>query len=246
MSITFLRKKLSVILLLCAVSAQAEAAEPPVCCAADRFFVEQVWARVGERTCLKCHKIGGDAEDSGFVLTETIRNRNGLPQNLAAFLKVATKKKDGQSLLVLKIAGDADHGGGEVLKADSTGYRILDRFVKRLGGTPAPRDVATEEYYDAPPFFEGVTMMSPVQLLRRVTLSLGGRLPTQAEKNAVNKEGLAALDRILEASSRRSPFLSVRSRFRANTPSRACSYRTGWKRKCPTDVVDATIVSLRR
>ena len=198
MSITFLRKKLSFILLLCAVSARAEAAEPPVCCAADRFFVEQVWARVGERTCLKCHKIGGDAEDSGFVLTETIRNRNGLPQNLAAFLKVAAKKKGGQSLLMLKIAGDADHGGGEVLKADSTGYRILDRFVRRLGGSPAPQDVATEEDYDAPPFFEGVTMMSPVQLLRRVTLSLGGRLPTQAEKDAVNKEGLAALDRILD------------------------------------------------
>ena len=198
MSITLLRMKLSVILLLCAVSAQAEAAEPPVCCTADRFFGEQVWARVGERTCLKCHKVGGDAEDSGFVLTETIRNRNGLAGNLAAFLKVAAKKNDGESLLMLKIAGDANHGGGEVLKADSTGYRILDRFVKRLSGKPDPQNEAAGDDYDAPPFFDGVTMMSPARLLRRVTLSLGGRLPTQAEKDAVRNDGLAALDRILD------------------------------------------------
>lgn len=193
---SLLRKTL-IVILLCA-SAQTEAAEPPVCCAADRFFAEQVWARVGERTCLKCHKVGGDAEDSGFVLTETIRNPGALAQNQAAFLTVATTKKDGQSLLLLKIAGEADHGGGEVLKADSTGYRILDRFVKRLSGKPEPPNEAAEDDYDAPPFFDGLTMMSPRRLLRRVTLSLGGRLPTQAEKDSVNKDGLAALDRILD------------------------------------------------
>ena len=45
---SLLRKTLLVVLLF--TSAQVKAAEPPVCCAADRFFAEQVWlASVSER-----------------------------------------------------------------------------------------------------------------------------------------------------------------------------------------------------
>ncbi len=33
----------------------------PECLAVDRFFADEVWAKVGERTCLKCHNAKGDA-----------------------------------------------------------------------------------------------------------------------------------------------------------------------------------------
>ena len=41
-------------------------------CAApvDDFFADEVWAKVGAQTCLTCHKAGGDAEDSKFVLRD--------------------------------------------------------------------------------------------------------------------------------------------------------------------------------
>src|SRR5579862_5093192 len=29
----------------------------------DSFFEDEVWAKVGERTCLNCHCAGGDAEE---------------------------------------------------------------------------------------------------------------------------------------------------------------------------------------
>ena len=42
---------------------------------ANDFFADEVWARVGAQTCLKCHKSGGDAEDSKFVLIDPQRSQ---------------------------------------------------------------------------------------------------------------------------------------------------------------------------
>src|SRR5580698_83412 len=45
---------------------------PVVGCTAavDNFFEDEVWAKVGMRTCLTCHRKGGDAEESKFVLMD--------------------------------------------------------------------------------------------------------------------------------------------------------------------------------
>lgn len=194
------------VVILFAGSSGAEQGDPAggdgpvsgvVCSAVDRFFADDVWAKVGERTCLKCHKSGGEAAESDFLLHDTARDRDALIRNVAAFSRMATTLKNGKSVLLLKVSGAADHGGGEVLKADSTAYRILDRFVRRMKGAP---DVTSEPEvdYDAPPFFDGVQMMSPERLLRRVTLSLAGRLPSDEERIAVRDRGLAALDEFLD------------------------------------------------
>ena len=45
------------------------------------------------------------------------------------------KEKD-QSRLLLKVVGGLEHGGGDVLKPDSTGYRILAEFVRRVNAPP--------------------------------------------------------------------------------------------------------------
>ena len=172
----------------------------PECLAVDNFFADEVWAKVGERTCLKCHNTKGDASDSEFLLRDTVRDRakrvDALRHNRAAFQRVAVAMEDGKSQLLSKIRGDLDHGGGEVLNEDSTGYRILKRFVRRTRGEPDDGPAIAD--YDAPPFFEGIEMMSPRRLLRRVTLSLVGRLPTKDEQAAVENDGLKAMDAILD------------------------------------------------
>ena len=43
------------------------------CSVVDDYFANEVWAKVAAESCLKCHKAGGDAEDSKLVL----RNPNG-------------------------------------------------------------------------------------------------------------------------------------------------------------------------
>lgn len=189
-------------LVLVVFGAASNAAEPdraePACSAVDRYFAEEVWAKVGERTCLKCHGAEGDAADSEFVLQDSSSNGRGLSNNCAVFVRIAKAEQNGKSLLLEKVSGRLDHGGGEVLKPDSTAYRILERFVRRANGDDDPPPEANIATYDAPPFFADVQMITPDRLLRRVTLSLAARLPSQQERATVEEQGLAAFDTILD------------------------------------------------
>ena len=73
------------------------------CAAAlDMFFMDEVWAKVGELECLKCHKLGGDAEDSEFVLRDSRRSQGAARaeasrQNREAFARLARSKEGDQS-----------------------------------------------------------------------------------------------------------------------------------------------------
>ena len=186
---------------------QPSPALPATCSLEDRFFADEVWAKVGERACLRCHSAKGDAAESGFLLSPRPADRGQdqtwLQDNCRAFQKMALAIDEDRSTLLLKVSGGLDHGGGQILKPDSTGYRILERYVRRLNpskieGTPADTTAAAADY-TAPPFFDGVAMASPQRLLRRVTLSLAGRLPTPDELSAVNTRGQAAIDSLLDA-----------------------------------------------
>lgn len=166
--------------VLCAAPGSARDESPPV----DAYFAEEVWAKVGERSCLNCHTAAGEAAESEFRLVEVEFDADRLRRNRDAFAKMAAIRKDGQSRLLLKVSGGMKHGGGVQLKKDTTGFKILERFVK--GEKAAP--------YAAAPFFQGVTMATPERLLRRVALSLAGRLPTDVEL----KEPLeTVLDRLM-------------------------------------------------
>ncbi len=179
----------------------------PECLVVDSFFADEVWAKVGERTCLKCHNVKGDASASEFLLRDTAHDRSkrveAMRHNQLAFQRVAAAQEKSESRLLLKARGNLDHGGGEVLKADSTGYRILERFVRstasrrrlRSGDTHASGLPLNEQI---PPFFDGLQMMSPRRLLRRVTLSLVGRLPSKQERGAVDIDGLDAMEAVLD------------------------------------------------
>ncbi len=169
------------------LSVPSEAGEPPL----DSFFEDEVWAKVGERTCLNCHSAIGEAHESKFLLRETTLAPDNLKLNREAFERMASTRKDGKSRILVKVSGGLDHGGGVPLKPGSTGYRILERFVRRLEGTPEDPSVKAPDYVP-PPFFQGVRMASPQRLLRRITLSLAARLPTTRER------GLESMDAVLD------------------------------------------------
>ena len=175
----------------------------PGCSAVDNEFITEVWTKVAERTCVKCHNAEGDAADSRFLLRDPtvlqVAARNKAhAANRAAFVKMAVLRHGNESRLLLKARGMLEHGGEQVLKLDSTEYRILLRFVRRQSGLkPSPKQLKHDDY-DPPPFFEGVTMLAPRRLLRRVTLSLVGRLPNPEEQAAVEDKGLAAFESILD------------------------------------------------
>ncbi len=75
-------------------------------------------------------------------------------------------------------------------------FIIAPSLTAASEGKPNPEAVLRSHY--PAPFFEGLQMMSPERLLRRVTLSLAGRLPSQNERAAVETQGLEAMDAILD------------------------------------------------
>lgn len=171
------------------------------CVIEDPYFSNEVWTKVAVQSCLECHKPGGDAEDSKLVLQDPARDpdperRSSMAHNRAAFARVAAMRKGDKSRLLRKVTGELSHGGEEVLKPDSKGYRILAEFVRRITDPKGATEVVQR---DARPFFDGITMLDDRRLLRRVTLSLGARLPTAAEVASVEKGGLDALGPLLDA-----------------------------------------------
>jgi len=165
------------------------------------FFVDQVWTNIGARACLKCHKAGGDAEESKFILRDPAKDASerkpSLQHNRMIFTKIAKHKEDGLPLMLAKAVGDLDHGGEDVLKRSSARYRILVDWVRRVNAGPKAEDGLTKAE-SGKPFFEGVEMIDDRRLLRRLALSLGARLPTSDEQAAVAKSGLDGLGPILD------------------------------------------------
>jgi hypothetical protein len=199
--------------VLAIVAARGDEAKPVMACAAavDDYFENEVWAKVGAQRCLTCHRKGGDAEDSKFVLIDPRKStgtarEEAMRQNRAAFAQMARAKEHDKSRMLLKVVGQLDHGGKDVLPADTPGYRILADFVRRVNGQSAATSVAAAVDPKSPPFFDGVVMLDERRLLRRVTLSLAGRLPTVGELAAVAKGGLKALPAILDAVMREDAF----------------------------------------
>ncbi|HTU18244.1 MAG TPA: hypothetical protein VMG10_09325 [Gemmataceae bacterium] len=179
---------------------------PPRGCAAavDNYFEDEVWAKVGVRKCLICHRKGGDAEDSKLVLIDPRKIQgkardDTMRHNRAAFTRMAAVKEKDQSQMLLKAVGELDHGGAVVLKPDSVGYRILAGFVRRANGLWIGKVPEVAPNPKAPPFFRGVVMLDDRRLLRRSTLSLAARLPTDAEFAAVARDGRKAMPSLLDA-----------------------------------------------
>ena len=173
------------------------------CSAGVSDFESEVWTKVGSQKCLVCHRKGGDAEDSKFVLvdpglTEPAARREAVLKNLSAFARMASDRENGQSRLLLKVTGGLDHGGEKVLEKDSAGYRVLSDFVHNVEGVRTEKGVLETADAKAPSFFEGVTMLDDRRLLRRVTLSLAGRLPTEAENKRVDEGAREALRGIVD------------------------------------------------
>jgi hypothetical protein len=203
----------SLVLVFCSLTVCCAAAPPakvnkpysgPACTRiGEDYFAKEVWPKVGSVLCLNCHKQGGDAEDSKLILRDPRKlhehaQDEALHHNREAFARLARTKHRDQSRLLLKVAGKLEHGGEEVLKPDSKGYQILAEFVRRINAPPATASRPLVDDTKSTPFFDGVVMLEPKRLLRRVTLSLAARLPTEAEKAAVAGKGLAALPPLLD------------------------------------------------
>lgn len=167
------------------------------------WFSDGIWSKVGSTECLKCHKAGSDAEETRFVLKDLTRLREAdraaaHRNNYDVFLRMARLKDGDKSLILLKVTGGLDHGGKEVLKRDSAGYRLLAEFVQRANASSHSNFIEPVVDPNEPPFFDGVVMLDNRRLLRRATLSLAGRLPTDEELADATTGGLESVSKTLD------------------------------------------------
>ncbi len=202
----------SAILALCSIliltaSVRAQDVKPKTTPASnpslDDYFVKELWPKVGAVLCVQCHIKGGDAEESKLILLDPKKlqghaQEEALRQNRDAFARLAATKHKDESRILIKVTGGLKHGGEDVLKPGSKGYLILAEFVRRVNAPPSKTPPIVDNK-NLPPFFKDVTMLDAKRLLRRVTLSLAGRLPTDAERTAVAKSEMNALPSILDS-----------------------------------------------
>ena len=140
--------------------------------------------------CIFCHRSGGfpaDVPNSRLQFNPaTVEGHVEL--NLAvieAFLAVLGDDEDVEdpaTYILNKVQG-VDHGGSLQLTAGTDKYLSLERFLGLLGEAVAPVGITPET------LFEGVTMESPRQTLRRAAIVFAGRVPTDAEYAAIEGAG---------------------------------------------------------
>ena len=195
----------------------------------DDSFEREVWDNVGAVRCVQCHQPGSDAEESALILEDPRKlqghaRADAMRHNRDAFARLARAKEGDRSRLLVKATGGLDHGGGDVLKPGSKGYLILAEFVRKVDAPPSatPRVVVVDDE-DRRPFFDGVAMLDARRLLRRVTLSLAGRLPTASEMAAVDEKGLDGLPPLLDALMKEEPSTNGSAKGSMTSSSRSAS-----------------------
>lgn len=152
------------------------AEEPTECVSDERYFTEQVWGPFMGDTCFACHNAQGAARGTDLILVGPSQP-DFAKKNLATIEQVAALERDGVSLLLLKPSQQIDHGGGKVIEKDGPEYQalqgLLERFENPVQCADGPGDG-----------LDGLVLLDRQETLRKATLAIAGRLPTQEEMDA--------------------------------------------------------------
>lgn len=174
-----------------AACGKGDPSEAEGCLTNERFFALKVWGPTLSSDCYQCHNAQGQAKDTAFVLQGS--GQTGfLDANYQMMESLARVTVDGQSLLLVKPTGGMNHGGGTRMAQSDTEYQnlsgLIDRFAQPVscGSDPVEQHIAQIE------------LMSPKQLLRKLSLNLGGRLPTADEYDLAATQGISGVQRVLD------------------------------------------------
>ncbi len=164
-------------------------------CVPDREFFElEVYEPILKEKCLACHNPLGAAAETSFVMRSSDTSADYIDQNFGVFASVAKLQYDGVPWVLLKPTEGIEHVGGTKIDADGDEYAVLEEMVHRVEN---PSD-CVDDGSSVAEFFDGVELLDEVGTLRKVTMSLAGRLPTAEEEARVAQDGLDGLDAVLD------------------------------------------------
>ncbi|MCB9565996.1 MAG: DUF1588 domain-containing protein [Myxococcales bacterium] len=170
------------------------------CVSNDEFF--RTKATVFMDTCVSCHNSQGAAKATKFVL-ERSANPGYVDANLRVLSDLARYEVEGQGkLLLIKPTQDGvSHEGGTLFDKKSDQYKQIEEMIERL-----ENPVECENSVDLGEYFGDVQLLDEEETLRKASLALVGRLPTQDEYEQVRGLGIDSLDPVLDAMMEEDPF----------------------------------------
>jgi hypothetical protein len=143
--------------------------------------------------CAACHVGAGQADGTRFILRAE-NSPAALPFNIQAVLEAGALEINGQPLLLLKATGAVAHTGGTLFVDSSAEAQVLRETLRELKSpTLCPGDGFPR------PQAAGVFDLTHQETLHKMSWQLAGRVPTEAERAAVESQGLAAFDAIVAA-----------------------------------------------
>jgi hypothetical protein len=172
----------------------------PGCVSDEDFFLREVWTPVLSKSCFNCHNPLGVASQTEMVY-QPAGQVGFLEHNLEVFADVAAYERDGVSVVLLKPTAQVEHYAGKLFEPGSDAYKALEAMLARLDNPTACPDPPGEDA-----FFDGVTLLTPEQTLRKAALQLAGRLPDDAELEQVTLGGDQALEAQLDKLTREPAF----------------------------------------
>ena len=94
-------------------------------------FGQLLASPVAQSNCVGCHVAGGEADDTRLTLVpDTTDDHARL--NREAFANFVLDVEGGESLMLAKMRGDADHGGGVQIAQDTAEYANMARFLRLI------------------------------------------------------------------------------------------------------------------
>ena len=174
----------------CTSESEDGAVQTDVCISTEEYFAD-AYFKVFKAKCASCHQIGSvGAEQSDFDLRPS-SEAGFLESNLDVLQKIASLESNGTSLLLQKLLGKLDHGGGPVLKETDSEYKVIEGLVQRFQeGDSCPNTQAR--------YLAGIELAGPEENLRKAALVLASRLPTDEEIAQVQKGGWDTHDKIVD------------------------------------------------
>ena len=161
------------------------------------LYSEYISEPIVQTYCINCHRDGAfpaaapnsRLQFSPKTVEDYVELNGAVLEDLVAVLEEDEDVEDPVAYILNKVSGGITHQGGTPVPTGTADYANLERFLRQV----AAESGSTTPGLTPETLFEGVTMASPTRTLRRAAILFAGRLPTQAELDAVAEGEEASL-----------------------------------------------------